>query len=272
VRVHSVLPEALTAAVDAALAGVEHVPHGGVDDLRAAELAASDPEAIALIGPFRSQAVAEAVEATAPVGLPLLAPVATWAGVTRSDEPGAESDPARHRGTVLRLVARDTAVAARIAEDVQASGRRAFVVAGEHDYGVQLDGQLDHVGLPRVADAAEADLVVLCGLADHPEVARAVRLRLPVVAFDGVQGGEPVPDCWLALPFAPEDDMRGTTAAARAATLISEAVAGGARDRAALLSALRIAGPFDEHGDPVDPPVWLYRAASDWSLTPDRPL
>ena len=26
-RVHSVLPEALTAAVDAALAGVEHVPH-----------------------------------------------------------------------------------------------------------------------------------------------------------------------------------------------------------------------------------------------------
>jgi hypothetical protein len=49
-------------------------------------------------------------------------------------------------------------------------------------------------------------------------------------------------------------------------------VAGGARDRAALLSALRIAGPFDEHGDPVDPPVWLYRAAEDWSLTPDRPL
>ena len=34
-----------------------------------------------------------------------------------------------------------------------------------------------------------------------------------------------------------------------------------------LLSALRIAGPFDEHGDLVDPPVWLYRAAADWCLT-----
>ena len=66
--------------------------------------------------------------------------------------------------------------------------------------------------------------------------------------------------------------MAGTTAAARAATLISEAVAGGARDRVALLSAMRIAGPFDEHGDPVDPSVWLYRAARDWSLQPDRPL
>ena len=86
-RVHSVLPEALTAAVDAALAGVEHVPHAEVVDMRAAELAAGDPEALALIGPFRSAAVAEAVEATAPAGLPLLAPVATWAGVTRSNEP-----------------------------------------------------------------------------------------------------------------------------------------------------------------------------------------
>ena len=56
-RVHSVLPEALTAAVDTALSGVEHVPHAGVDDVRAAELAASDPEALALIGPFRSAAV-----------------------------------------------------------------------------------------------------------------------------------------------------------------------------------------------------------------------
>jgi hypothetical protein len=64
--------------------GVEHVPHRGVVDLRAAELAASDPEAIALIGPYRSAAVAEAVEATAPVGLPLLAPVATPAAGARN--------------------------------------------------------------------------------------------------------------------------------------------------------------------------------------------
>jgi hypothetical protein len=67
-RVHSVLPEALTAAVDGALEGVEHVAHSRSGDLRAAELAASDPEALALIGPFRSAAVAEAVEATAPSG------------------------------------------------------------------------------------------------------------------------------------------------------------------------------------------------------------
>jgi hypothetical protein len=271
VRVHSVLPEALGAAVGAALTGVEHVPHAGVGDLRAAELAASDPEALALIGPFRSAAVAEALEATAPVGLPLLAPVATWAGLTRSDEP-CEGDPARHRGTVLRMLARDTEVAARLAAAVRAAGRRAVVVAGEHEYGVQLDGQLELAGLPRAAAAGDADLVVLCGLAGRPEVARAAEAGLPVIAFDGVQGGEPIPDCSLILPFTPGDDMGGTTAAARAASLISAAVAGGARDRTALLSALRIAGPFDEHGDPVDPPVWLYRAGADWSLHPDRPL
>jgi hypothetical protein len=170
------------------------------------------------------------------------------------------------------MLARDTEVAARLAEDVRAAEQVAWVVAGEHEYGVQLDGQLDFVGLPRAAAAEAADLVVLCGLAGHPEVARAAELGLPVVAFDGVQGGAPIPDCSLMLPFAPGDDMDGTTAATRAATLISEAVAGGARDRTALLSAIRIAGPFDEHGDPVDPPVWLYHAGADWSLTPDRPL
>jgi len=273
VRVHSVLPEALTAAVDAALAGVEHVPHSDADPMRAAELAASDPEALALIGPFRSRAVAEAIEATAPVGLPLLAPVATWAGVTRGDEPGAQDHPARHRGTLLRMVARDTAVAGRLAEDVRAAEQHAFVVAGDHEYGAQLDGQLDHVGLPRVDVPADADLVVLCGLAGKPEVALAAGLGLPVIAFSGVEG-EPagIADLSLVLPFAPDQDRSGTTAAARAAALISEAVAGGARDRTALLSAIRLAGPFDEHGDLVDPPVWLYRAAADWSLTPDRPL
>jgi hypothetical protein len=272
VRVHSVLPEALTAAVVAALDGVcEHAPHDAGDPMRAAELAASDPDAIALIGPFRSADVAAAVEATAPVGLPLLAPVATWAGVTRSDEP-CEGHPARHRGTLVRLVARDTAVAGRLAEDVRAAELQAFVVAGEHEYGVQLDGQLDHVGLPRVEDPAAADLVVLCGLAGRPEVERAAGLGLPVIAFSGVEGGAPVPDCSLLLPFAPEEDMAGATAAGRAAQLVAAAVAGGARDRTALLSAIRIAGPFDEHGDPVDPPVWLYHAAEDWSLHPDRPL
>jgi hypothetical protein len=45
-----------------------------------------------------------------------------------------------------------------------------------------------------------------------------------------------------------------------------------ARDRATLLSTLRIAGPFDEHGDPFDLPVWRYRAGADCSLEPGRPL
>ena len=272
-RVHSVLPAALTAAVDAALAGVvEHVPHAGSDDMRAAELAAGDPEAIALIGPFRSRAVAEAVEATATVGLPLLAPVATWAGITRSTSRAPRATRPRHRGTILRMVARDTEVAARLSEDLRAASQRALVVAGEHEYGVQLDGQLDHVGLPRAERAEEADVVVLCGLAGRPEVAHAAAAGLPVIAFSGVEGGAPIPDCSLVLPFAAGEDMAGTTAAARAASLVAAAIRGGARDRAALLSAVRIAGPFDEHGDPVDPPVWLYRASADWSLEPDRPL
>ena len=64
----------------------------------AAEAAAADPDAVALLGPYRSRAVADAVEATAPAGLALIAPVATWAGVTREDEPGCEDEPARHRG------------------------------------------------------------------------------------------------------------------------------------------------------------------------------
>ena len=60
--------------------------------------------------------------------------------------------------------------------------------------------------------------------------------------------------------------------ARRAARLVAEAVRGGADDRSQLLAALRAAGPFDAHGDPVEPPVWLWRAAEDWSLAPDRAL
>src|SRR4051812_41218253 len=103
--VHSVLPNPFSREVNAALAaaGITHVPHGYEAPVWAAEVAARDREAIALIGPFRSRDVAEAVEATAPEGLALLAPVATWAGVTRDDEPGCD-DPAQHHGTILRLV------------------------------------------------------------------------------------------------------------------------------------------------------------------------
>ena len=172
IAVHSAVPDPLARAAAPVLeaAGVAHVAHGDGDAVGAAERAAGDPRAIALLVPFRSAAVAEAVEATAPARLAMLAPVATWAGITRDDEPCGHDDTPEHDGTVLRMVARDTEVAARIAADVRASGRRALVVAGEHEYGVQLDAQLGLVGLPRAGTAEDADLVLLCGLAGHPEM------------------------------------------------------------------------------------------------------
>jgi hypothetical protein len=281
-RVHSALPEPLTRAAAAVLeaAGVAHAAHGGGDPMAAAEAATGDPRAIALLGPFRSADVAEVVEATAPARLPLIAPVATWAGVTRDDEPCGD-DPARHDGTVLRMVARDTEVAARIAADVRAAGRRALVVAGDHEYGVQLDGQLELVGLPRAEAAEDADLLVLCGLAGHPEMRRAAALApLPVVAFDAVQGADlgRGREVLVALPYGPEDEAAmadgtlGASQTRRAAGLVVAALRGGAGDREAVLTALRALGPFDAQGDPVDAPVWLWRAQPDWALRPDREL
>jgi hypothetical protein len=164
-------------------------------------------------------------------------------------------------------------VAARITAHVRAQGKRALVIAGEHEYGVQLDGQLRLAGLPRAA--GDADLVVLCGLAGQPEIEAARAKALPVIAFDGVQGCDLGRDVSMALPFAPRDHVPfdhwvyGAEEARRAARLIVKA---GALDRAALLRALRAAGPFDEHGDPVDPPVWLWQADRDWVLRGDRAL
>jgi hypothetical protein len=273
--VHSALPEPLTAAAAEALdaAGIAHVAHGD-DPMAGAEAAAGDGDALALLGPFRSRDVAEAVEATAPAGLPLIAPVATWAGVTRNDEPGCEDDPADHHGTVLRMVARDTVVAARIAAHVREQGQRALVVAGNHEYGWQLDGQLGLADLPRAEAAGDADLVVLCGLTGEPEIERAHAAALPLIAFDGVEPAE-LGDGAIALPFAPLDGVPfdylaySAERARRAAELI---VGAGDRERAALLRALRAAGLFDEHGDPVDPPVWLWRPDADGALRPERPL
>ena len=172
------------------------------------------------------------MEVTGPAGLALLAPVATWAGVTRDDEPGCD-DAARHGGTVLRLVARDTEVAARIATDVRAAGQHALVVAGEHDYGRQLDGQLRLASLPRAERADDADLVVLAGLAGEPEIERAAATApLPLVAFDGAQGaalGDR--EVHVALPFAPVDGvpteelLAGVERAERAADLVVRAIA-----------------------------------------------
>jgi hypothetical protein len=281
VAVHSILPELLTRAAGAALdaAGVRHVAHGTGDPVGAAGAAAADPDALALLGPYRSADVAEAVEASAPAGLALLAPVATWAGVTRDDEPGCD-DAARHRGTVLRLVARDTEVARRIAEDLRAAGKRALVVAGEHDYGRQLDGQLRLAALPRAERAADADVVLLAGLAGEREIERAaVTAPLPLVAFDGVQGaalGDR--EVRVALPHAPVEGvparelLAGADAARRAAGLVVRALAEGAADRAAVLAAVRRLGGFDANGDPPEPPVWLWRAGAAWELRPDRPL
>ena len=217
-------------------AGVSHVAHGESDPVQAA------------------------VEATAPAGLPLLAPAATWAGVTRDDEPGCE-DAARHRGTVLRMVARDTVVAQRLSRLMSSTGRHALVVAGDHEYGRQLDGQLSLAGLARADEPGDADVVVLAGLSDGPEIAHAADLApLPVIAFDGVQRAQlgAGREVHLALPFA-----------SSAATTIS---AGGADERAAMLAELRRVGHFDAHGDPFDPPVWLWRARDDWTLEPDEAI
>jgi hypothetical protein len=283
VVVHSVLPSKLTGEVSSVFAsrGIGHVPHGIDDPVAAGVAAASDSEAVALIGPFRSREVAETVEVTGPAGLPLIAPMATWAGVTRSDEPGCEDDPADHRGTVFRLLARDTEVALRIAADVRAAGQRAFVVAGEHEYGVQLEGQLRLACLPSVSEPEEADLVVLCGLLGEPEIGHARALApLPVIAFDGVQGGDlgAGRDVRVALPFAPANDLAadelfaGIGQARLAGELVTAALRDGAHDRATMLVKLRESGRFDEHGDPVEPDIWLWRVSAGCKVQPERPL
>jgi len=171
------------------------------------------------------------------------------------------------------MIARDTVVAGRLAEDVRAAEQHAFVVAGEHEYGDQLDRQLDHVGLPRVERPEDADLVVLCGLAGRPEVARAAALGLPVIAFDGVQGGAPIPDCSVMLPFEPDEDPGGADAdEARHRPGRHRLASTAPANRATLLSAIRTAGPFDEHGDPVDRRCGSTAPARTGACKPDRPL
>jgi hypothetical protein len=256
--VHSALPERLTAIVDAVfrLEGVEHVSHGNRDPVRAAEQAVT-AEARALLGPYRSRDVAEAAEVTTPAGVPIVAPVATWVGVTRTDEPGCD-DPALNDHTIFRLVARDMVVAQRIA-----GLGPALVVAGEHEYGVQLNAQLRMAGLERADDA---ETIVLCGLAGQPEIERVRALsRHTVIAFDGIQGDDLGDhDVLVAMPYAPvnglahEDVLAGVANAERAARLVVEADT---------LDKLRAHPGFDEHGDPVDPPVWLWRGTE-----PDREL
>jgi hypothetical protein len=238
--VHSILPPGLTQAVDDVLSerGVGHVAHGDRDPVGAAERAVAE-SARAVIGPFRSRDVAEAVEATAPAGLPLFAPAATWVGVTRHDEPGCD-DPADHRGTVFRMVARDSVVAQRIAERLRAAGQGARVIAGDHEYGMQVKSQLRLAGLPE-----GDDVIVLVGLPGEPEIEAARALApMPIIAFDGIQP-EPFPDqqVTIALVYAP--GPIGVEEARRAAEIAATTTD---------LDAIRAHG-FDAHGDPLDPLV-----------------
>jgi hypothetical protein len=82
----------------------------------------------------------------------------------------------------------------------------------------------------------------------------------------------------VALPVAPADDVRPgevlffVEPARRAAQLVVSALRDGATDRATVLAAMRAAGPFDDHGDPVDAPVWLWRADAEWRLEADRAI
>ncbi|HEY0521631.1 MAG TPA: hypothetical protein VGC84_19225 [Ilumatobacteraceae bacterium] len=252
--VHSILPPLLTATVDRVLidAAMRHVAHGDANPVQAAAAAATDPQARVVIGPCRSRDVAEALEVTAPAGLAMIAPIATWAGVTRDDEPGCEDHPARGSGTVFRLVARDSVVAQRIATRVRDAGHRAVVIAGDHEYGVQLDAQLAMSGLPRVS-AADADVIVLAGLAGHEEIARARSLApLPIIAFDGVQPERfPRQQVLLTRVYAVTNEAVGTPEARRAAELAVAALVQGGNTS----ETLRELGGFDDHGDLLDPDV-----------------
>jgi hypothetical protein len=128
--------------------------------------------------------------------------------------------------------------------------------------------------------ADDADVVVLAGLTGEPEIERATASApLPLVAFDGVQGaalGDR--EVCVAMPYAPVNAvptpelLAGIERARYAANLLLRAAAEGAADRPAMLAALRRLGGFDSHGDPPDPPVWLWRADPEWQLWPELAL
>ncbi len=124
------------------------------------------------------------------------------------------------------------------------------MIAGDHDYGLQLDSQLRMAGLARAETPGEADVIVLAGLVGEPENDRARELApLPIVAFDGIQGETyPNQDVTIALVYAPRADRcrRGRGAAAEIVATATD------------LDAIRAIG-FDEHGDPLDPPVYFNR-------------
>ena len=90
-------------------------------------------------------------------------------------------------------------------------------------------------------------MIVLAGLVGEPENDRARELApLPIVAFDGIQGETyPNQDVTIALVYAP--GPIGVAEARRAAEIVATVTD---------LDAIRAIG-FDEHGDPLDPPVYF---------------
>ena len=155
------------------------------------------------------------------------------------------------------MVARDSVVAQRIAERVHDAGQRALVVAGDHEYGMQLDAQLSMHELPRTTDASHADVIVLAGLAGEPEIRTARSLApLAIIAFDGIQPERfPDQEVLIAFVYSSRVEMAGVGEARRAAELAIAAIEHGGD----VLSHLRELGSFDAIGDLLEPTVRFER-------------
>jgi hypothetical protein len=155
--VHSILADALTCAAPAelAVAAITHLAHDPTEPVAAATAAAGDRNALALLSPTAQAPSLRQSRRQHRPGLALLAPKATWAGVTRRRRPGLRRrrTPPRHSPTPRRARHRRGNANRRL----HAARQRALVIAGDHDYGHQLDGHLRLAGLPRAARAEDAN-------------------------------------------------------------------------------------------------------------------
>src|SRR5215207_7870056 len=109
-------------------------------------------------------------------------------------------------------------------------------------------------------------------------LARAADAELRAAGLDHVAHGtadpvnaaaEAAADPQALALLGPDELLAGVQQARRAAELVIRALTEGANERATLLAAIRRLGSFDAHGDPHDPPVWLWRAGAAWRLHPD---
>jgi hypothetical protein len=267
-RVHSgELPERHAAVLARTLraAGVEHAAGSTPEE------AAADADCVAFIGPFRSWRAALAAPVLNAAGIVQVCPAATWAALTRADEPSGDDEapdlrPAG-RATLVRLVPRDTEVCRRLVEN--APERRLAVVADHESYGRQLAQQLRLAGLEE--RPGEPDAVVYCGLAENAPHGLLAGRR--VYAFDGAQGFGDAHTRYV-LPIVPLDGWSGADLHAyvpqlrQAGELVARAVERGGADREAVLRAVWELGGFDEHGDPPRGPVGVWRTGgSEGALT-----